>query len=84
MQTLLRTRETFQVEVPLRAFFAAPTVADLAVAVLGGLGAQAETDGLVDRLLAEVEALPDTEVRQLLADQGETTSPRRHSHNDGH
>jgi amino acid adenylation domain-containing protein len=66
---LSRVRDAFQVEVPLPRLFAAPTVAGLAVAVLASRGEQVGTDDL-DRLLGEVEALPDEQAQQLLARAG--------------
>ena len=59
-----RVRETFQLDVPLRAIFQAPTLAALAQRI------EAEDPEREARLLAEVVALSDEEVKRLLG-QGE-------------
>ncbi len=64
-QLLARVRETFLVELPLRAFFDAPTVAGLAAA----LTADAQTRVKVERiagLVVELSALADEEATALL------------------
>jgi aryl carrier-like protein len=55
-----RVREAFQLDVSLRVFFQAPTVAAFAKHI------EAEQPEQEARLLAEVEALPDEEVKRLL------------------
>jgi amino acid adenylation domain-containing protein len=65
-QVVSRVRRVFNVEVPLRAMFETPTVAGLAelIAQLGG--GQAQEDEM-NRLLAELENMPEEEVQRLLA-----------------
>jgi amino acid adenylation domain-containing protein len=60
-QVLSRVRDAFHVEIPLDVFFAAPTVADCAVALLQQQAARGEADEL-NRILAEVEGPPEAEV----------------------
>ncbi|MEO0947265.1 MAG: phosphopantetheine-binding protein, partial [Cyanobacteria bacterium J06641_5] len=55
-QVMARVRDTFGVEVSLRALFEEPTVAALALAVAAGLAAQIDAD-----MLAEAEAAPNSE-----------------------
>jgi amino acid adenylation domain-containing protein len=67
-QVLSRLRDAFQVELPLRALFEAPTIAGLARAVVQCQGAREEADELA-HLLAEVEDLSEDEAQQRLADE---------------
>ncbi|HEX8558733.1 MAG TPA: amino acid adenylation domain-containing protein [Pyrinomonadaceae bacterium] len=61
-QVVSRARSSFQVGVPLRVLFEQPTLEGFALAVVGE---QAERAGdETARLLAEIEALPDDEVRR--------------------
>jgi acyl carrier protein len=66
-QVMSRLRNAFHVELPVRSLFEAPTVAGLALTVSQRQAEQAEYEELA-HLLAEVEELPDEEVRRLLAD----------------
>jgi amino acid adenylation domain-containing protein len=60
-----RIRDELAAEVPLRLLFEAPTVKDLALAVVQArAGAEAEQD--VDALLAEIEAMSDADAGALL------------------
>jgi amino acid adenylation domain-containing protein len=61
-QVLSRVRNRFQVELPLRALFEAPTIAGLATAVEQCQGALLNEDELA-RLLAEVEGLSEDSPR---------------------
>jgi len=66
-QVISRVISTFRVELPLRSLFEAPTVADMALAITQSQVNQAEPAD-IERMLAELEALSDTEAKQLLAD----------------
>jgi acyl carrier protein len=57
-QLISRLQDAFQVKLPLRSFFVAPTVAELAVAVGQARAARAEADE-VARILSELEGLSD-------------------------
>jgi amino acid adenylation domain-containing protein len=52
-----RIREAFQIDLPLRALYDAPTIARLAVAVVTAQAEKADAD-LLEQLLAEVEEMP--------------------------
>jgi acyl carrier protein len=56
-QIILRIREAFQIELSLRALYAMPTIASLAITVVSQQAAKTDRDVLA-RLLAEVEAMP--------------------------
>jgi acyl carrier protein len=60
-----RVREAFQVEVPLRSLFEAPTVAEMAE-VIGKTLAGRTDDQKLDQMLADLGALSDEEARSLL------------------
>jgi non-ribosomal peptide synthetase component F len=66
-QVLSRVRHRFQVELPLRVLFEAPTLVGLAGAVAQCLAVQAEEDELA-HLLAQAEGLSEDQIRQRLAD----------------
>jgi amino acid adenylation domain-containing protein len=66
---LSRVRERFHVSVSLRAFFAAPTVADLATAIVEGL-AERVGDGVIAQTLAELRGLSDEDARRQLGEAG--------------
>jgi amino acid adenylation domain-containing protein len=57
-QLISRLQDAFQVKLPLRSFFVAPTVAELAVAVGQARAARAEANE-VARILSELEGLSD-------------------------
>jgi acyl carrier protein len=60
VQLLSRVRESFGVEVPLAAIFDLPTVANLVVQIVQGRARQLDS-GEMERVLAELEQLPDEE-----------------------
>jgi amino acid adenylation domain-containing protein len=64
-QIVARIRETFQITLPLRALYQAPTVAELAVAVVQRQAEQTDA-ALLERLLADVESLGASELKALL------------------
>jgi acyl carrier protein len=61
-----RVIRTFQVEVPLQALFAAPTVAEMA-AVITQYQAKKLGEQDLNRILAELESLSEDEATKLLA-----------------
>ena len=65
-QIISRIINRFQVELPLRSLFEAPTVASMAVAITQNQAKQAAQEDL-DRMLAELEALSDEEAQSRLA-----------------
>ncbi len=67
-QIISRARAALGVEIPLRTIFAAPTVAQLAETIVERQAKIANEEELLD-LLAELEALSELEVEQLLAVQ---------------
>jgi acyl carrier protein len=76
VKVISRMLDTLQVELPVRAIFDAPTVADMAAFITTQhTKAAAEEEEQLDRMVAELEQLPDEEVEQLLAE--ETGEPGR-------
>lgn len=65
-QLMSRLRDAFQVEPPLRQFFAAPTIAELAVVITQKL-VEETNEGLLSQALAELEQLSEDEARVVLA-----------------
>jgi amino acid adenylation domain-containing protein len=68
-QLLIRVRHAFQVEVPLRELFRAPTVADLALAVTQ-LQVQQENREDIASLLRQIESLSESELDSALREAG--------------
>src|SRR5207302_3947389 len=66
---LARVRERFHVDVSLRTFFTAPTVADLATAIVQKLAEGADAASMT-RMLAELWNLSDEAPGRLLGDMG--------------
>ncbi len=74
-QVITRLRDGFRLDVPLHVLFEAPTVAELAAALVPFLDEHEEasvhgagTEDRVDALLRQLEQLPDDEVEALLND----------------
>jgi aspartate racemase len=67
-QVISRVIYTFQVKVPLRSLFQAPTVADMAVVIVQKRAEKVESKD-IDRLLVELEGLSDGEARRRFADE---------------
>jgi len=70
-QVVARVREVFAVELPLRSFFATPTLAGLATTLVS-LTAEHTESGEVEALLTQVEGLSEEEIQALLASGGES------------
>ena len=66
-QVISRMIRTFRVELSIRSLLEASTVADMAVAITQDRAKSAGQSD-IDRMLAELEALSDTEAKQLMAD----------------
>lgn len=64
-QVIVRAREAFQVDLPLRSIFEAPTIAELAVTVVQRHIEQADSE-TVAQVLAELERLSDSEAQMLI------------------
>ena len=63
-QAISRIRETFQTDLSLRSFFAAPTIAALSVTIAENLAAQI-SDAELEAVMAELEQLPDQEAKVI-------------------
>jgi amino acid adenylation domain-containing protein len=68
-QVIPRVISTFRTKVSLISLFKAPTVADMANVIVQNLVENADSK-YIDRLLAELEALSDEEIRMLSKDKG--------------
>ncbi len=67
-QAISRIRETFQTDLSLRSFFAAPTIAALSVRIAENLAAQV-SDAELEAVMAELEQLPDQEAKAIATAQ---------------
>jgi len=67
-QVTARVREMFNVDVPLRELFEAPTIASLAEMITHRLIEREDEAGLVEAL-AELEEMSDEDVQRMLADE---------------
>ncbi|MFN8596438.1 MAG: amino acid adenylation domain-containing protein, partial [Anaerolineae bacterium] len=65
-QLVSRLRTEFEVEVPVRSVFEAPTIEQLAVVIAQHQAEQVADHEDVERLLAELEHLSDDEARQMM------------------
>ena len=72
IQVVVRIRDAFQIDLPFRSIFAAPTVAGLGEAMLG-LAGQSERIERTAELLVVLSQLSDDEVEAMLT--SETTAP---------
>ena len=77
-RVISRVIQTFQLELPIKALFDAPTVAEMAKVILHHQGEKAGEKKLAS-MLREIEAMPEDEAQKQLA--GETT---RRPKGDGH
>jgi len=67
-QAISRIRETFQTDLSLRSFFAAPTIAALSVRIAENLAAQVSDEELA-AVLAELEQLPEQPAKVIATGQ---------------
>ena len=67
-QVISRLRKAFQSEIPLRLIFESPTIAELA-AVIDSKTTEELTSNKLNRVLKEVEAMPEEQAQRLLVDQ---------------
>ena len=68
-QIISRVIRAVQVELPVRALFDSPTVAEMALVIVQNQASQVER-GSVERMLAELEALSDEEAKRRAAGGG--------------
>ena len=66
IQVVVRIREAFEIDLPFRSLFAAPTVAGLAETMLGLVGQRARIEQTAE-LLLQLSRLSDSEVDAMLA-----------------
>ncbi|MGE5218488.1 MAG: AMP-binding protein [Chloroflexota bacterium] len=69
-KTISRIHEEYQVEIPLRAIFEQPTIANLASEITAILASKAQKVD-ASRMLTEIESLSDDEVKELISQQPE-------------
>ncbi|HET6978712.1 MAG TPA: amino acid adenylation domain-containing protein [Pyrinomonadaceae bacterium] len=63
-EAISRIRETFQTDLSLRSFFAAPTIAALAVSIAENLAAQV-SEAELEAVMAELEQLPEQDAKAI-------------------
>jgi acyl carrier protein len=68
-QFVSRVREALCVELPLRALFEHPTIAELAEAVDGMTASRRVDEGKVANLLHQIDQLSDEDVKQMLKER---------------
>ena len=71
-RVVLQAIKTFQVEIPLRSLFEAPTVAEMAAVIVESQARKLKQADL-DRLLTELESLSDNAAQRLLDNQSGNT-----------
>ena len=71
-QLMSRVRDTFQIELALRSFFEAPTVAHMAVAIVQNQAKETDQEDL-NRMLAELEMRSDEQVQRLLTEEDDSS-----------
>ena len=69
-----RAISTFRIDVPLRTIFEAPTVAEMALVIAQHQAKNAEPDR-IERLMSELEALSDQQVKQARGDDVPEVEP---------
>jgi phthiocerol/phenolphthiocerol synthesis type-I polyketide synthase E len=69
-----RLREAFQIDLPLRTIFEAPTVADMGVVIVQRQAAQVDSDTL-SRMLEEIKGLSSQELKTILASEAPMSNP---------
>jgi hypothetical protein len=67
--------ERFQLELPVKALFDSPTVADMAAVITRNQANQAEQGDLA-RMLIELEALSDEDARRLIQNETKLTTTK--------
>jgi acyl-coenzyme A synthetase/AMP-(fatty) acid ligase/acyl carrier protein len=75
-RAVTRVIETFQLELQVQALFDAPTVAQMAAVIEARQDSKMSNDTL-NRMLTEIEAMPDEEAARLLADSGPPDERKR-------
>jgi acyl-coenzyme A synthetase/AMP-(fatty) acid ligase/acyl carrier protein len=74
-RVIARVIERFQLELPVKALFDSPTVADMAAVITRNQANQAEQGDLA-RMLKELEALSDEDARRLIQNETKLTTTK--------